>query len=344
MVWIVLRLACRVARQRYAISLAGLILMSAPWLHSSAGRQRFPNQARCGLPARTIFWNSESGYHPDSRQPAETDKVNRAKAVIRDRLSFLLSQRGYVAPPADGVLLLSGRLLLGYAGIHWLRRGGRAIDCEWQVRFDRLAKRLGLSVARVQLSTRVSEALVVGFWRPLVLLPASWLVELPPATLEAIVAHELAHLRRHDLWINLLQRVVETLLFYHPVVWWLSSRVRQERELCCDELAVAVTGRRIEYASALELVARKRLVSPRPLLAAPIGGENAMTLLNRVRNVLGLSPRRPGANLAGGAIAARRRWRGPFPLASSHRPGKGDCRRGGPKRKKARGRTGSARR
>jgi UDP-N-acetylmuramoyl-L-alanyl-D-glutamate--2,6-diaminopimelate ligase len=79
----------------------------------------------------------------------------------------------------------------------------------------------------------------------MVLLPVCWLTEMTPEVLEAVVAHELAHVRRWDLWVNLFQRLVETLLFYHPAVWWVSRRVRLEREMCCDELAVSVTGERL---------------------------------------------------------------------------------------------------
>ena len=101
----------------------------------------------------------------------------------------------------------------------------------------------------------------------------------------------------------LLQRVVETLLFYHPAVWWLSRRLRAERELCCDELAVAVTGRRLEYVQALETVARGGGLASSPLLAAGIRGERNMRLLERVRNVLGLSADgRTLAAVAGGLV------------------------------------------
>jgi len=132
------------------------------------------------------------------------------------------------------------------------------------------------------------ESLVTGFLRPMVLLPAAWLVEMPPAMLEAVIAHELAHIRRFDLWVNLFQRLLETLLFYHPAVWWLSRRLRLAREMCCDELAAAATGERVVYASALELAARKRLVPARSLLEVALG-VTRMTLLQRVRNVLGLA-------------------------------------------------------
>ena len=106
--------------------------------------------------------------------------------------------------------------------------------------------------------------------------------------LEAIIAHELAHIRRFDLWVNLMQRIVETLLFYHPVVWWLSNRLRNEREFCCDELAAKAAGNRRTYASALEYASRAELAANRPVLAVGLG-HYKMAILARVRHVLGIS-------------------------------------------------------
>ena len=82
-------------------------------------------------------------------------------------------------------------------------------------------------------------------------MPVSALAGLTPRQVEAILAHELAHIRRHDYVVNLLQTVVETLLFYHPAVWWLSHRIRVERENCCDDLAVSLCGDPVAYAAAL---------------------------------------------------------------------------------------------
>jgi hypothetical protein len=110
--------------------------------------------------------------------------------------------------------------------------------------------------------------------------------------LEAVLAHELAHIRRWDLWVNLGQRVVETLLFYHPAVWWLSRRLRGERELCCDELAVKATGERVVYVSALEHLARLHLAGRGSALATGIG-DSKMALLKRVRYLLGLEATPP---------------------------------------------------
>lgn len=230
---------------------------------------------------------------PSRREPVLPDNGLPSGLSIADRARwaqpYLLL--GWIA----GVACLSVRLLLSAVGVQWVRRGRRPIPAELSSRVVRLGEQMGLrSVARVFVSQRVREAIVAGFLRPVVLLPACWLTEMTPEVLEAVIAHELAHIRRWDLWVNLFQRVVETLLFYHPAVWWLSRRIRLEREMCCDERAVAATGRRVTYATLLEGMARRRLAPAKPALWTAIGGKR-MTLLYRVRNVLGLSPARQGA-------------------------------------------------
>ncbi len=188
-----------------------------------------------------------------------------------------------------GLVLMSSRLLCGAVGAHRLGRGRQAVPGELADRAAILARRMGLGwVPDVFLSGAARESLVTGFLWPMVLLPAAWLAEMTPEVLEAVIAHELAHIRRFDVWINLFQRFLETLLFYHPAVWWLSHRVRLAREMCCDELAAGATGERVVYASALELVARKRLVPASSFLEVALG-VTRMTLLKRVRNVLGLA-------------------------------------------------------
>jgi hypothetical protein len=186
------------------------------------------------------------------------------------------------------------RLSAGYVGTLTLRMGRLPVDRETAGLARQLGSRLGLRrEVGVFISGRVVEATVVGFLRPIVLLPLAWLSELPPDVLEAVLAHELAHVRRHDLWINLAQRLVETLLFFHPCIWWVSERLRLEREMCCDDLAVAVTGRPGVYAETLELVALRRRSAQAPFLATAFGGKR-MSLLRRVRNVLGQEPPQGG--------------------------------------------------
>lgn len=187
-----------------------------------------------------------------------------------------------------GMLLTSLRLV-GAAAWMWcvVRRLEPVGDATLQTA-GRLAKRLRLQrLPQIAISASVKEPLALQWFRPLVLLPASWLADVPPGVLEAVLAHELAHIRRHDLWVNLMQRLVETLLFFHPCVWWVSKQIRIERELCCDADAVRATGQPVAYAQALEVVARRRWACAPPQLAVGLGGTR-MALLHRVKRVLGV--------------------------------------------------------
>jgi beta-lactamase regulating signal transducer with metallopeptidase domain len=189
-----------------------------------------------------------------------------------------------------GMLLLSVRLCGGWVLLQRLRRRHtRAVSGAWHDRFARLCQRLHLGrPVRLLESGLLGVPAVLGWLRPVILVPASALAGLPAAQLEAILAHELAHIRRHDYLVNLLQSVVETLLFYHPAVWWVSRRIRLERENCCDDMAVQVCGDRLVYARALAAVEELRA----PVLGAapPLApAANGTPLLDRVRRLLGVS-------------------------------------------------------
>ena len=118
----------------------------------------------------------------------------------------------------------------------------------------------------------------------MVLLPVSLISGFTTEQLSAILAHELAHIRRHDFVVNILQRCVESILFYHPAVWWLSKRIRAEREHCCDDIAIRLCGSRKVYAEALIEMERAR--QPRPILAVAAADG---IVLQRFRRVLGMS-------------------------------------------------------
>lgn len=175
----------------------------------------------------------------------------------------------------------------GWLHLERVRRVGvQPVGQRIEEAFERLARRLRVSrPVRLVESALVSVPMVVGWLRPVVLLPACALAGLTPGELEAVLAHELAHVRRCDCLVRLLQAVVETLLFYHPAVWWVSRRIREESEHCCDEAAVGACGNRRGYARALARVAE--LGRRRPHLAAAADGGR---LLPRIRRVLGVSP------------------------------------------------------
>jgi uncharacterized protein (TIGR03435 family) len=133
-------------------------------------------------------------------------------------------------------------------------------------------------------SALVQVPTVVGWLRPVVLVPVGALGGLPAAHLEALLLHELAHIRRHDYLINILQSVAESLLFYHPAVWWVSGHIRAEREQCCDDVAVSISGDAITYARALA-----QLESYRPAHLSAAIAANGGSLANRIARLLGQS-------------------------------------------------------
>lgn len=133
-----------------------------------------------------------------------------------------------------------------------LRESSGSAPAAWQLVVARLSDTIGVRIhVQVLMSTQVDAPCVLGWLKPVILLPPSVLTGLSPLQLEMVLAHELAHIRRYDYLVNLLQVGVETLLFYHPVVRWVSRDVRRERELCCDDAAVKACGDALHYAHAL---------------------------------------------------------------------------------------------
>jgi beta-lactamase regulating signal transducer with metallopeptidase domain len=199
-----------------------------------------------------------------------------------------------------GVAALTMRLMSGWLWVQRMKSRGTSPAAErWNAIASRLSGRLHIArPVRLLQSTLVDVPTVIGWFKPVVLLPASTLAGLAPEQLEAILAHELAHIRRHDYLVNLLQTLVETLLFYHPAVWWLSKRIRAERENCCDDLAVGLCGDPVTYARALADLEELRGAGGGLVMAA-----NGGSLVQRISRLLGApthAGRAPGW-LAGGA-------------------------------------------
>lgn len=311
----------RHAKTRYALCLVALLVMAAcplvtfALLPGAAPSERTPVPPRAARTADEVIPEPAEGEaapvlgHATEDPPLEAiastasgppvtpaiveeAQASPAPTPWRARVSpYLRAAQPYsLVVWMGGVLLLSARLMLSFAGVRWLARRRHPTSAELAASVARLARRLGLSTnPRVFSSERIRAAMVMGLWRPTVLVPLSWLSEMTPDVLEAVIAHELAHIRRWDVWVNLLQRLVEALLFYHPAVWWLSHRLSLEREMCADELAVTATGERTTYVTALELLGRNRLNLATAQIGAAMGGRK-MALLSRVRNVLGVSP------------------------------------------------------
>jgi beta-lactamase regulating signal transducer with metallopeptidase domain len=227
---------------------------------------------------------------PAAVEPAVADAPPRMVITFFAVMTAYLPQ--IVLAWLIGVAFLSLRLAGGWIRARQLAtRGAQPADSEWQESARRLANALGITRG-VQLlqSATVEVPTVLGCLRPIVLLPMTTLAGLSPEQLEMILAHELAHIRRHDFLANLMQSIVETLLFYHPAVWWISARIRVEREHCCDDAAVAVCGDALQYARALTRLEELRADRVRLAIAA-----NGGSLLARIRRLAGIRSEAPSS-------------------------------------------------
>ncbi len=273
---------CRSANARYAAASGGLLaLLAAPVVTAAVLWQaaRAPEPfGPANRPATRALRSGSTGGHA----LVARDSMD----AVHARLAATLP--GVVAIWLAGVSLLLVRMGGGVWRVHRLHEAGLAAPVSrWQEMAARLASRLGLAAAvRVVESRLVGTPTVVGWMRPIVLLPVAALANLTPAQVEAILAHELAHVRRHDYLVNLLQSLAETVLFYHPAVWWVSGRIRAEREHCCDDVALVISGDRVGYASALAALEEWRGREAAPALGAADG-----PLSGRVRRILERPPR-----------------------------------------------------
>jgi uncharacterized protein (TIGR03435 family) len=200
-----------------------------------------------------------------------------------------------------GFLALSIRLIGGCIVAARMRSlGVSAPPAAWQDALDSLIVRTRLSYpVRLLVSGFVQTPVVVGWLKPAILLPAAAITRISPAHIEALLAHELAHIRRHDYLVCVLQRVAETLLFYHPALWWLSRQIDAEREACCDDIAVELTGDTLTYVSALASLESRRPEHLAPLLAA-----NGGSLKHRISRLVSQPPAAAWSLSGTGLLAA----------------------------------------
>jgi beta-lactamase regulating signal transducer with metallopeptidase domain len=198
-----------------------------------------------------------------------------------------------------GVALFSLRTAGGLLLIEGIRRReSKPLSAALRERCLQLQRRLRIDrVIRYCECLRLEAPAVIGWFRPVVLLPITALTGLSPEQLDAVIAHELAHIRRLDCFVNLFQIAAETLLFYHPAVWWVSKRIRAERENCCDDAAISVCDDAVEYARALTLMEEWRQ-APTLAMAA-----NRGPLATRVARLLGLATFGNGIRSAGFAAS-----------------------------------------
>jgi beta-lactamase regulating signal transducer with metallopeptidase domain len=274
----------REARVRYGLAVCTLALMAICPLVTMAFLEKAPAATTVAdsAPASIVLTNVSVALRP--AQPA----------TPLDWLTCL------VWIWLSGVVIFGLRAFGGWMVLQRVRRTAQeTISPMLLASCRRLEKRIGIArLVRYAHSEIVDVPAVVGWLRPVVLIPLSTMAGLSVEQFEAIVAHELAHIRRYDALVNLFQIAAETVLFYHPAVWWVNRLIRVERENCCDDIAVAVCGNAGEYARALTMLSGK---APRAVWAMAANGG---ALKSRVSRLLGMRQIAPGIPRTGLAVLA----------------------------------------
>lgn len=182
-----------------------------------------------------------------------------------------------------GVAVTAWRALRQWRALERIAERGSEPNNELERMLASLARRFKMvRDIRVLMSSQIDTPTLIGWIKPVVLMPTAVALGFPRQQVELILAHELGHLRRYDHLVNLAQAVIETLLFYHPAVHWISREVRNDREVCCDRLVLRLTeGEPREYAQTLASLEELRLASPQLAIAATGG-----VLLDRVRRII----------------------------------------------------------
>jgi len=287
----------RSAAVRHAVCFFALVAMlvtmvvtlSRPIIAAhSTSESSYRNTAR-SLSASVI--RSEGALTPDNDGALKPSIPASARPVkpgvmLPSRLALLLSWCETRSPFlsvcwAVGVLALSLRHIGGWWWIRKMRRCGTPAHADLLQMMNRLQARFDLPhVTSLLVSVDAAAPMLVGLLKPVVLLPASVITGLDSAQLEAILAHEIAHLVRRDAWANLFQLTMETLFFYHPAIWWIGRRMREEREIAADDLALSICTDRRLYAGALA-----RLVEVQQVTAFALAA-NGGSLLHRIRRIV----------------------------------------------------------
>jgi TonB family protein len=274
-----------------ATCLAFLLLVALPLI-------TFARIAAAGLKSGQVTWNSSIAI-----DPAMLLQVNVGETAVPwpARLAVAVDHRmpWLLAVWLAGAIFFVARLNYGLLVASRLKSAGtESVAAEFSQMFEVISRRLGISRAVHLLhSARVQVPTVIGWLRPVVLIPASCLTGLSTEQIEAIFCHELAHVRRHDYLVSVFQSIAEALLFYHPAVWWISKQVRRERECCCDEIAVANGGDVLAYAKALSYLEERRAAFPEFVL-----GANGGVLSMRIKRLLGYKEDAPASQFAALAL------------------------------------------
>ncbi len=273
--------------QRYAAAYGALLLVLLSAL-ATFYRVYEPGNTSLTASDQTILFATNNFEGLSAEVPTDQSLTDRVAAWI-DRFHAPLIMLWFC-----GFVVFFLRFVREIWQVWWLRRSMLPLPeaDKWHTlltsltAFFRLKRRVVLGQ-----SAAVPGPVTLGWWRPMILLPIALVNRLSPAEVEAVLAHELAHISRHDWLFNLLQALVEVIFYYHPAVWWMASVIRREREICCDDLAICATDKRLELAKALVHVQEFRQAWRYPQLSLTMGMDGHATapegaLLQRIRHIL----------------------------------------------------------
>ena len=268
---------------RYVLALVALLGMLSASIVTLAYQEAIHRQA-------AIATHSASAATPTVQIIPRPLAVMEMPSAPRQTVQFFASD---VMPYLDafwlvGVFCLTLRTIGGWWLIRKLRHSSlQKASHTLRIGLDRIRLQMGIPrFVDLRLSSRIAGPLTVGVIRPLILLPITALTSLSPEQLEVVLAHELAHIRRADYFWNILQTMIETLFFFHPAVWWISRRLREQRELCCDDIAVQTCQDPAVYAAALLRLEEERKMHLHLAMALD-GNQSRVSLRARILRILG---------------------------------------------------------
>jgi beta-lactamase regulating signal transducer with metallopeptidase domain len=268
------------AQSRYLLGCLALMLciaMPVSYVLQASGASSIPTLVNAG-----------SSTMGDDEAPSLNVQISATPTSISSQFFSQLdsSARNHVSLIvsiwAIGVALMAVRMALGLMWVQArVNHSAQRSDPLWQERLNNLAQRIGITrQIRLGVSNEIESPVTAGWWRPVVIVPAALITGMAPNLLEALLAHEFAHVKRMDYLVNLLQSAIEIVLFYHPVVWWLSKQIRIEREQIADDLAAGLLGEPRRLALALSELEQFQFTNPH--IAQAAHGGNLMSRIKRL--------------------------------------------------------------
>lgn len=269
------------AKFRYALSFAALMILL---FSSGITFYSYYNDPQYSVTIHSYLTKESLDKTQDNLNTAQIDSTNKSFLLDDAEKLFSNNLQIIVAAWLIGFIIFTFRFCGGLIYISRLKNVNHLeLPNHIKEKLDHISSRL-LNNKKLHVfeSIHVSVPLTIGFLKPIILFPIGLISSLPIAQIEAILAHEIAHIKRYDFFVNIIQSIAETILFYHPVVWWISSVIRNERENCCDDIAIKLCMDRIAYSNALINI--QQLKASNSILAIALNGKES-NLFRRIKRM-----------------------------------------------------------